>query len=71
MNCEKCGKATKGYELHDYCAVCSRNLCADCMAKGHCGNIPALSGMVESGEECPMEKSSAPVESEASRKLAG
>lgn len=52
MNCENCGKATVGYELHDYCAICSKNLCADCMAEGHCGNTPALGGMNDPCETC-------------------
>lgn len=45
MKCERCGKATSGYDLHDYCRSCSKNLCADCMGKGCCGKIPAESGM--------------------------
>lgn len=44
MKCERCGVRTKGYELHDYCAVCSKNLCGTCMANGCCGNKPAKSG---------------------------
>jgi len=28
----------------DYCALCSRNLCSGCMARGCCGAVPALSG---------------------------
>lgn len=28
----------------DYCAVCSKDLCEKCMAKGCCGNVPAKSG---------------------------
>ncbi len=50
--CERCGAqspAARGnsYKLHDYCAVCGANLCTECMAKGHCGNVPALSGMAD------------------------
>ena len=45
MKCERCGKGTQGYDLFDYCANCSRNLCAGCMEKGCCGQIPAASGM--------------------------
>ena len=46
--CEECGsspsKAPDGVpHLLDYCAVCSRDLCAGCMKKGCCGNVPALS----------------------------
>lgn len=44
MKCERCGRSPKGYELFDYCAECSRNLCGDCMAQGCCGNVPATSG---------------------------
>lgn len=44
--CEKCGRNARGdYELFDYCAKCSKNLCPDCMAAGHCGETPAKSGM--------------------------
>lgn len=43
--CERCGKGPNGeYGLLDYCAVCSRDLCDACMAKGCCGNVPARSG---------------------------
>lgn len=52
-NCERC-KAKNTWKdeqgrIHvsdftDYCAKCGKNLCADCMAKGCCGNVPALSG---------------------------
>lgn len=46
MKCENCSVSTNPntYELHDYCAVCGKNLCKKCMAAGHCGNVPALSG---------------------------
>lgn len=54
MKCERCGKGTTGYDLHDYCALCSRNLCADCMEKGCCGHVPAKSG---SNEDGPSEES--------------
>lgn len=55
--CEKCGaraprKNAGPFSLFDYCAVCSANLCDECMAKGHCGHIPARSGDAEGmGEE--------------------
>lgn len=50
--CERCGATSPSpdagpYELFDYCAVCSRDLCDRCMADGCCGNVPALSGNVE------------------------
>jgi hypothetical protein len=45
MICESCGKSAVGYDLFDYCAECGKNLCPECMAKGHCGEVPAISGM--------------------------
>ena len=45
MKCERCHKESEGYNLHDYCAKCSKNLCAVCMTKGCCGSKPAKSGM--------------------------
>ncbi len=44
--CERCGATTEPgtFDLMDYCAVCSKNLCPECMAKGCCGNVPAKSG---------------------------
>lgn len=44
--CERCGKSPdpKTFDLLDYCATCSKDLCPDCMAKGCCGNVPAESG---------------------------
>lgn len=43
--CERCGVKPKGeFELLDYCAVCSKDLCPDCMALGCCGSAPAKSG---------------------------
>lgn len=45
-DCENCGAgvAPGSYELYDYCAACSKNLCGACMAKGCCGHTPAKSG---------------------------
>ena len=51
MNCERCGKPSGGYDLHDYCAYCSKNLCAECMETGCCGHIPAESGSEEDHDE--------------------
>jgi hypothetical protein len=48
--CEKCGKFV-GFVHLDYCAECSRDLCEDCMKKGCCGHVPALSGTREGEEE--------------------
>jgi hypothetical protein len=31
-------------KMLDYCGKCGRNLCASCMAEGHCGEVPAMSG---------------------------
>ena len=43
--CERCGAYPKGkYGLLDYCLICSKDLCDDCMAKGCCGHVPAKSG---------------------------
>jgi hypothetical protein len=55
MKCERCGAESD--DLHDYCAVCSKNLCDPCMEHGHCGHIPALSGM---GEDCPGDEADPP-----------
>jgi hypothetical protein len=43
--CEKCSKVLD--IMGDYCAVCYKNLCDECMDKGHCGNTPAKSGCDE------------------------
>ncbi len=45
MECERCGARSDGYQLHDYCSECGKNLCEDCMEQGCCGNVPAISGM--------------------------
>lgn len=53
-HCERCTYKPVGFELLDYCAVCSKDLCVACMAQGCCGNVPALSGTEEEfgdGEE--------------------
>jgi hypothetical protein len=51
MECEGCGKRTSGYELFDYCAECSANLCSACMSIGHCGHVPATSGQAVEDED--------------------
>lgn len=51
MKCERCQVSTKGYELHDYCKHCSKNLCDGCMKNGCCGRKPADSGMEEDHAE--------------------
>ena len=52
--CEKCGvPPPNGFAMLDYCAVCSKDLCEDCMAAGHCGNVPALSGAKEDENYVP------------------
>ncbi len=45
--CERCKRkiAAGSYDLHDYCAVCEKNLCESCMGEGCCGDVPAQSGM--------------------------
>lgn len=50
--CELCGARSprpkaSSYALFDYCAECGANLCDTCMAKGHCGHVPALSGQAD------------------------
>lgn len=45
MKCERCGNTPQGYDLHDYCGHCGKNLCPGCMSEGCCGKVPALSGM--------------------------
>lgn len=42
--CERCGSEPEGYSLHDYCAICSRDLCKKCAEIGCCGNVPMVSG---------------------------
>ena len=49
--CERCGKVARGFSLHDYCANCGKNLCADCITKGCCGKLPAESGMAADYED--------------------
>lgn len=44
MKCERCRKKASGFNLNDYCAECSKNLCDDCMRKGCCGHVPTISG---------------------------
>ncbi len=43
--CERCGTEATGWDLFDYCANCSQNLCPKCMKQGCCDIVPALSGM--------------------------
>ena len=46
--CERCEAIPAGeFELLDYCAKCSKDLCDDCMKAGCCGAVPAVSGMGE------------------------
>lgn len=49
--CSGCNKHAKAYDLFDYCAECSKNLCSDCMKKGCCENVPAKSGMNDDASE--------------------
>ena len=49
--CERCGAEPEGYDLFDYCAECSQNLCSKCMRAGCCGSVPATSGMGEDDPE--------------------
>ena len=54
--CEKCDVELdpQSYDLMDYCAECSKNLCGSCMKKGCCNNIPAKSGCEE--DNCDLSK---------------
>lgn len=49
MKCERCPATTP--DLFDYCAICSKNVCPDCMEKGCCGVVPAISGERDDNEE--------------------
>lgn len=60
MRCERCSAGTSGYELHDYCRSCGKNLCDGCMAKGCCGWVPALSGMADDEEAIVVAESKEP-----------
>jgi len=51
MSCERCGASPEGFELYDYCAFCSANLCEKCMAEGCCDEKPAVSGMENDNQE--------------------
>lgn len=58
MKCERggCNAETSGYDLFDYCATCSKNLCPEHMAKGCCHKIPAVSGNGEDHAETGPER---------------
>ncbi len=49
--CESCGASPAGYQLLDFCAECSRDLCNRCMEAGCCGHVPAISGLADDAEE--------------------
>ena len=54
--CERCGAKRSrpgagSFDLLDYCAKCSRDLCDACMENGCCGEKPALSGQAADGDE--------------------
>lgn len=50
--CERCKRGPGGgYTLLDYCVVCSKDLCEECMKGGCCGNVPARSGTGEDYQE--------------------
>jgi len=55
--CEGCGSEVPAhsYELYDYCAYCSKNLCPACMEKGCCENVPAKSGAEADFDESDLE----------------
>lgn len=67
--CERCGARRSGvtagaFDLFDYCAVCSRDLCDSCMGKGCCGNVPARSG---NADECEADEANSRLIEEAIR----
>ena len=45
--CERCKADANvdSFNLYDFCAMCSKNLCDDCMEEGCCENTPAISGL--------------------------
>lgn len=55
--CERCrapepASCSASFELFDFCAECSRNLCPACMELGCCGTTPAVSGIdADAGED--------------------
>lgn len=49
--CERCGESPSGFDLLDYCGVCFKDLCDECMDEGCCNNIPAISGTQQDNEE--------------------
>jgi len=51
QQCERCNASLEGFDLTDYCAHCSKNLCHACMEKGCCGHTPAESGMAADYDE--------------------
>lgn len=63
--CERCGASkphpgASPYDMLDYCAECSRDLCDRCMGTGCCGHVPALSGCDEDWEDDGPEAVSLP-----------
>lgn len=44
MNCEFCLRKEPKDAPFDYCAICRKPHCPDCMKKGCCGVKPAISG---------------------------
>ncbi len=61
--CERCRSKTAAntYNLFDYCAKCSKNLCPTCMKEGCCGVVPAVSGMEMDEEPAFGDESPEPV----------
>jgi hypothetical protein len=61
MQCEQCGAGPAGVELFDFCALCGKKLCDECMAGGCCGQVPAISGRErDAGTRPPDEDGAAP-----------
>jgi len=51
--CKACGEVPgpKALALYDFCGVCGKDLCQDCMMKGCCDITPAESGLENMEEE--------------------
>jgi len=57
---QKCHRCKNKFETStswfmDYCAMCSRNLCDDCMLGGCCGSTPARSGRRADADDADMQ----------------
>ena len=59
--CEGCGVEPKGdYGLHNYCVVCSKNLCDQCLGEHSCPDT-ADGAHIPAGEDDESEEDDAPL----------